>query len=145
MNCPKPIVDVKLNTINRNKAIKEYGYGPANPLDKNLSFWEKKADLWGISLQEAKTMRCGNCAAFDITSNIKKCISENLDQGEQTVEAGELGYCRALRFKCASLRTCDIWIVGGPINDKKKNWLIYILISFLVLLMIILIVSANKK
>lgn len=145
MNCPKPITNLRLNTDNRNKAIKEYGYGPANPLDKNLNFWQKKADLWDISIQEAQKMRCGNCSAFDITSRIKKCISENLDSGEETTEAGQLGYCHALKFKCASLRTCDIWIVGGPINDKKKDWFIYIVISIIVLMLIYFIVKYNKK
>jgi hypothetical protein len=28
---------------------------------------------------------------------------------EQAVDAGELGYCSALDFKCASQRVCIIW------------------------------------
>jgi hypothetical protein len=36
-----------------------------------------------------------------------------------TIEAGKLGYCTFLKFKCAGSRTCDAWVVGGPIKDKK--------------------------
>ena len=43
MSCPKPITDLKLNTENRNKAIKEFGYGAANPKLENKEFWQKKS------------------------------------------------------------------------------------------------------
>jgi hypothetical protein len=66
---------------------------------------------------------CGNCAAFDETKKTLKCIAQGIgtDQGSedpyQVVEAGQLGYCRFLKFKCAAKRTCDAWVVGGPIKD----------------------------
>jgi hypothetical protein len=36
-----------------------------------------------------------------------------------TIEAGKLGYCTMHKFKCAGSRTCNAWITGGPIKDKK--------------------------
>lgn len=36
-----------------------------------------------------------------------------------TIEAGKLGYCTMHKFKCAGSRTCDAWITGGPVKDKK--------------------------
>lgn len=121
-DCPDPIKDLKLNLKNRQKAIDEYGYGPANPNLPNKSFWDKKAKMWKIDASEAKTMRCGNCAAFNVSPHIKECIEKYLsDDPEATVEAGELGYCQMLKFKCASKRTCDAWVVGGPIKDDKKS------------------------
>ncbi len=33
------------------------------------------------------------------------------------IDAGKLGYCRFLKFKCAAARTCDAWVVGGPLTD----------------------------
>lgn len=36
-----------------------------------------------------------------------------------TIEAGKLGYCMMHKFKCAGSRTCNAWIVGGPVKDKK--------------------------
>ena len=35
-----------------------------------------------------------------------------------TIEAGKLGYCTMHKFKCAGSRTCNAWIVGGPVKDK---------------------------
>jgi len=35
------------------------------------------------------------------------------------IDAGQLGYCRFLKFKCAAARTCDAWVIGGPIKDKE--------------------------
>jgi len=35
-----------------------------------------------------------------------------------TIEAGKLGYCTFLKFKCAGSRTCNAWVTGGPIKDK---------------------------
>ena len=30
-----------------------------------------------------------------------------------------MGYCKFLKFKCASKRTCDAWVTGGPLVDKQ--------------------------
>jgi hypothetical protein len=120
--CPKPTGDVQLNLKNRNKAIKKQKYGPANPSLPNKPFWEEKAEMWDdIPVSEAKSMRCGNCAAFDISEKMKKCIQGGLkDDAEtdsyETINAGQLGYCHMLKFKCASKRTCDAWVTGGPIK-----------------------------
>jgi hypothetical protein len=27
-----------------------------------------------------------------------------------------------LKFKCASRRTCDAWVEGGPVTDKEPTW-----------------------
>jgi len=120
--CPTPTRDVQLNLKNRNKAIKKQNYGPANPSLPNKDFWEEKVKMWDdIPISEAKTMRCGNCAAFDVSDKMKKCMQEGLkDDAEtdsyETINAGQLGYCHMLKFKCASKRTCDAWVTGGPIK-----------------------------
>jgi hypothetical protein len=81
------------------------------------------ADKWSVTEQEAKQSRCGNCAAFNVTTKIKECINAGLSAGGatgdeyDTIAAGELGYCEAFDFKCASSRTCDAWVTGGPITD----------------------------
>jgi hypothetical protein len=35
------------------------------------------------------------------------------------VAAGHLGYCEMFKFKCAAGRTCDAWVVGGPITAER--------------------------
>jgi hypothetical protein len=126
--CPDATQDIKLNLMNRQKAIDEFGYGPADPSQKNEKFWKKKMDMWKVDdLSEVKNMLCGNCAAFDISSKMLDCIEKGIGDDENsispldTIDAGHLGYCRFLKFKCASERTCDAWVTGGPITDQKKK------------------------
>jgi hypothetical protein len=37
------------------------------------------------------------------------------------IDAGDLGYCEVFDFKCASKRTCEAWIAGGPITEEKHD------------------------
>ena len=117
-----------MNLKNRQKAINEYGYGPLNPNEPNKKFWQAKVDMWKLdSAEEAKKSKCGNCAAFDITKKTLDCIAKGIgdDEGSENpfdvINAGKLGYCRFLKFKCAAARTCDAWVVGGPLTDKKND------------------------
>ena len=123
--CPPATQDIQLNLKNRQNAIDNIGYGPLNPQEPNDEFWQEKATRWNVSSEDAKTSRCGNCAAFIVTSKMKDCIAQGLQQGDGNVEdsydvvvQGELGYCEALDFKCAASRTCDAWIAGGPVTDE---------------------------
>jgi hypothetical protein len=127
-SCPPATQDIGLNLKNRQKAINEYGYGPLNPLEPNEKFWAKKQQMWQLdSIDDAKKSLCGNCAAFDISKDAIACIERGIgdDSGSENphdvVEAGDLGYCRFLKFKCASLRTCDAWVVGGPITEQSEQ------------------------
>ena len=122
-DCPEPTQDIKLNLKNRQKAINEHGYGPPDPSQPNEKFWLKKMDMWKVDeLSEVKNMLCGNCAAFDITTKTLDCIESGIgDDATETINAGKLGYCKFLKFKCAAKRTCDAWVTGGPITDKKNK------------------------
>ncbi|WP_353482431.1 DUF6321 domain-containing protein [Haliscomenobacter sp.] len=124
--CPPATQDITLNLKNRQKAIDEYGYGPLNPDMPNRKFWMAKQDEWNLdSPEEAKSSLCGNCAAFDQRRDTLDCIAQGIgsDQGadDPTIDAGDLGYCRFLKFKCASRRTCDAWVTGGPLRDKEPE------------------------
>jgi hypothetical protein len=122
--CPPATQDINLNLKNRQKAIEDQHYGPLNPNLPNDKFWAKKAEMWQLDdVNEAKESLCGNCAAFDITEKTLDCIAKGIgtDGGSEdphdVIEAGQLGYCRFLKFKCAARRTCDAWVVGGPVQD----------------------------
>ena len=124
--CPPATQDITLNLKNRQKAIDEYGYGPLNPDMPNRKFWMKKVDEWNLdSVEEAQQSLCGNCAAFDQRQDTLDCIATGIgsDAGENdpTIKAGDLGYCRFLKFKCASRRTCDAWVTGGPLTDETNT------------------------
>ena len=126
-SCPTATQDVGANLENREKAIEKANYGPLNPSEPNEEFWSEIASEWDVPVSEAKKQRCGNCAAFIQTPEMLECIEGGLKVGGEgrqamdTVDAGDLGYCEAFDFKCASARTCRAWISGGPITKEKKK------------------------
>lgn len=155
IKCPIATQDVSVNLKHRQIAIERYGYGPYNPNNPSIKFWKDKMEAWKLdTIDEAKSAKCNNCAAFNITSRILKCIEVGLAKGEETVDvqvaegddpsiaqpevqpekspqqnqtpsleawdtvdAGKLGYCTMLKFKCAGSRTCNAWVTGGPVKD----------------------------
>jgi hypothetical protein len=125
-SCPIATSDISVNLKNRQKAIDTAGYGPLNPTKPNNEFWDAKAERWNVTANDARDQKCGNCAAFIQTKRMLDCIDKGLgnesgNSAWDVINAGDLGYCEAFDFKCASSRTCDAWIVGGPITEEKEN------------------------
>jgi len=124
--CPKATYDIDLNLKNRQKAIDEYLYGPANP-NKPGSYWKDHAKVFGVDEATAKSMMCGNCAAFDVSDSMRDCIAKGIKGDENnidpnaTINLSDLGYCNFLHFKCAGSRSCKAWVTGGPISEKDKG------------------------
>lgn len=124
--CPVATYDIDVNLKNRQKAIDEYHYGPANPNEPG-DYWKKAADRWNVTEKIVKTMLCENCGAFDVSDDMRKCIEDGI-RGDDTkiadarapIDLADLGYCTFLKFKCAGKRTCSAFIVGGPITKDKK-------------------------
>ena len=114
LSCPLATQDLKLNTKNRDAAIKDPNikYGPLNLEDEE--YWIKAAKHWNTKPEVAKKSKCSNCVAFDISPRMKQCMPLE----------GELGYCWMHDFKCHKDRTCYTWAKGGPIDKdavSKKN------------------------
>ena len=125
-SCPPATSNIELNLKNRERAISVAEYGPLNPKEENRPFWQKKADNWSVSIDDAKKSLCGNCVFFVTTTEIKNCIADGIKQGGSgsenawdAIDTAELGFCEAFDFKCAASRTCDAWVVGGPITDAS--------------------------
>lgn len=124
--CPTPTHDLDLNLKNREKAIKEYHYGPANP-EKPGNYWKQSAKLWSIDEKTAQTMRCANCAAFDVSDKMRDCIANGIKGDHDhvdamaSIEVGDVGYCNFLHFKCAGTRSCTSWVHGGPVDNKDRT------------------------
>jgi hypothetical protein len=122
--CPPATQDIALNLENRQKAIDNVGYGPLNPAEPNDVFWQDKAERWNTTVREAKSALCGNCIFFIRTPEMLECIENGIGLGEEaegSIAAGELGYCNALDFKCASERTCNAWAAGGPVTAAAER------------------------
>lgn len=127
LECPPATQDVSINLKNRQNAIDVANYGPANPNEPDEPYWQKKADQFKTTVPIAKTMLCGNCAVFIIKQKMINCIekgvaSETDDYGDpenpkEIVDQADLGYCETFDFKCAGSRTCDAWVVNGPLTD----------------------------
>jgi hypothetical protein len=123
IECPLATQDISLNLANRKICVDKANYGPANPQLDNPEFWQKKADLFKTTIDEAKTMRCSNCAAFIVKNKMRQCIEkgiceEDMNEAGKIVDLANLGYCELFDFKCAGDRTCDAWITGGPLTDE---------------------------
>jgi len=124
--CPRATHDIDVNLKNRQKAIDDYHYGPANP-DRAENYWIKSSKIFKVSVATARTMLCGNCGAFDVSDSMRECIANGIKGDEPSVDANasinlaDLGYCNFLHFKCAGTRSCKAWITGGPITEKDRN------------------------
>ena len=124
--CPIATQDIDVNLKNRQTAIDDYMYGPANP-EKPGNYWKDYAKKWGIDEKTAKTMMCNNCAAFDVSDKMWDCIEKGI-QGEEkaadamaTIHKADIGYCNFLHFKCAGTRSCTAFVSGGAIDDKDRT------------------------
>lgn len=125
IECPPATQDISLNLANRKICVDKANYGPANPQVENNEFWQKKADLFKTSVDEAKTMRCSNCAAFVTKDKMIQCIEKGIastsieeeDISKEIVKEASLGYCELFDFKCAGSRTCDAWLTNGPLKE----------------------------
>ena len=120
LKCPPATQDLKLNTKNRNAAIKQdhIQYGPLNLADED--YWERLADHWGTTPSVVKESRCGNCVAFDVSPRMLECLPGPVSEPIEDAD-GKLGYCWMHHFKCHSARSCYTWAGGGPISDDKKS------------------------
>jgi hypothetical protein len=125
IECPPATQDISINLANRKICVDKANYGPANPQLDNPEFWREKADLFNATIEEAKSMRCSNCAAFIVKSKMMNCIEKGIasDISEDQlaldiIDVANLGYCELFDFKCAGDRTCDAWITGGPLTDE---------------------------
>ena len=119
LSCPRATQDLKLNTKNRDAAIraKHIQYGPLNLADEK--YWERLADHWNTEVEVAKESLCGNCSAFDLSPRMDDCMP-----GQTSDPDGVLGYCWMHHFKCHSARTCYTYAMGGPItkDDVSYDW-----------------------
>lgn len=124
--CPLATQDIDVNLKNRQTAIDNYHYGPANP-DVPGAYWKESAKVWSIDEKTAKTMTCSVCAAFDVSDKMWACIESGIQGDAKEVDAmasihkADIGYCNFLHFKCAGTRSCTGWVSGGAIDDKDRT------------------------
>ena len=119
--CPIATKDIRVNIKNRQTCIDQANYGPLNPELPNNDYWQAKARMFKSDVPQAKSARCGNCAAFIQTPEMLNCIEKGLgdepgNEAYKVMDKADLGFCEIFDFKCAGDRTCDAWVVGGPVT-----------------------------
>lgn len=120
-SCPIETQDIAVNLRNRQKAINVANYGPPDPNNPG-NYWEGKAARMRATVDQVLEMKCGNCAFFNVTTPIIQCIEQGIGaDAAEVVAIGKFGLCEAFDFKCAAARTCDAWVVGGPITDEVAS------------------------
>lgn len=116
--CPVALQSNSINVQNHLKAIEEANLGPANPLERNDSYWTDKAVIWGISEGDARGRLCNNCEYYYDTPAIRDCITNGpamdlkasalpLVPPWADVETHPVGYCEKWDITCSPIRTCD--------------------------------------
>jgi hypothetical protein len=121
---PAATQDISINIRNRQECIDVANYGPMNPMLPNDDYWQARADIYNTSIEEARTSRCSNCAAFVQTTDMIEAIAHGLggeDEAYAVAKIANLGYCEIFDFKCAGNRTCDAWVTGGPLTDSNME------------------------
>jgi hypothetical protein len=135
-NCPIALQSNAVNIKNHLNAIEQHGLGPADPLDKNTSFWQDKAILWGISEGDARGRLCNNCEYYFDTPQIRDCVANGpakdlkasalpLISPWADIEAQPIGYCEKWDITCSPIRTCDEQEIyqreDAPEEDTKPS------------------------
>ena len=120
--CPTATQDLRVNTANRDRAIKAdfIMYGPLN-VEEPGDYWVKIAKKWRTSEEAAKKSRCANCVAFDISPRMLECLPGKTSEPVEDKD-GILGYCWMHHFKCHSARACNTWAAGGPIDKDNVSY-----------------------
>ena len=120
--CPTATQDLRVNTANRDRAIKAdfIMYGPLN-VEEPGDYWVKIAKKWGTTEKAARKSVCANCVAFDISPRMLECLPGKTSEPVEDKD-GILGYCWMHHFKCHSARACNTWAAGGPISEDKVSY-----------------------
>jgi starvation-inducible DNA-binding protein len=133
-SCPLALQDAELNIANHLTTIAEHGLGPADPRKPETVFWMRKADIWGVSEQQARTQLCSNCSHYISTTPMMDCITNSpggqikasalpMDPKWADIPGSPSGFCNLYDITCTATRTCDSWEAGGPIDDAKAQQL----------------------
>jgi len=134
--CPDAARSPALNARNRDSAKRNFLYGPEDSSRPAIAFWARLAKKWAASLpgtfpgglrdiQAAMDSRCGNCAHFDVSPAMQRCLKETgrLDGYDKVAQdtGARFGYCWKLNFRASDDRTCMVWKEGGPIRENSES------------------------
>jgi hypothetical protein len=91
-------------------AIKDWHLGPENVLLQNDEYWNKAAEMWGVTPEEARRKICANCEYYNnLPSTLKELEAVPMNQFDLNNSNGQRGYCHKLHIVCHTTRSCQAW------------------------------------
>lgn len=115
-SCPVATHDDAVNEQNHLICIRDANLGPADPNAPSDEYWQAKADLWMVSIQEARVRQCQNCEYYVNTPKMLDCVksstllASNLPVEPQWADvSAPSGYCTKWDITCTATRSCDTW------------------------------------
>lgn len=107
--------EIKLTDADNYAVMKElkknWNLGPEKASEDpmaNGQYWQKMAEVWMTSEEQARRQLCANCEYFDNTTpTLADC--ESVSFNKYDADGGGRGYCHKFDFICHNLRTCQAW------------------------------------
>jgi hypothetical protein len=91
-------------------AIKDWHLGPENVDQPNNEYWAKSAEMWGVSVEEARRKLCVNCEYYDnLPTTLKELEAIPMNKFDLYNSNGQRGYCHKLHIVCHTTRSCQAW------------------------------------
>lgn len=95
---------------NTEKAIANWNLGPAVVDQPGDPYWQKAAEVFGVSVDEAKTRICCNCEYYDNTpERLAEMLAVPLNRFDVYQSPYHRGYCCKLHIICHTTRSCQAW------------------------------------
>lgn len=97
---------------NTKVAIADWHLGPMQVDQPNDEYWNKAAEMWGVSPQEARRKLCVNCEYYNnLPTTLKEMEAIPLNQFDIYNSNSHRGYCHKLHIICHTTRSCQAWEV----------------------------------
>ena len=110
------------NVANRNNVVKNWALGPEKTSidpSANADYWQKMADLWDVTEDEARCRFCANCEYYDNTPYMQEQMKA-IPNDKYDVDGGGRGYCVKFDFICHNLRVCQAW-EEKPFDNSNES------------------------
>ena len=109
---PEVELTPRQNTVNREMAVEEWGYGPEAPSlakGSNKPFYSGLARAWGVEEVEARRRMCGNCEYWKACEDTQEMLEAIPVTPYDEAGGAARGYCEEHAFACAASRVCKSW------------------------------------
>jgi HK97 family phage major capsid protein/HK97 family phage prohead protease len=127
-SCPVATHDDAVNMRNHLICIEQANLGPADPTAPSDEYWQERAKIWMVSVDEARVRQCQNCEYYHNNPKMLDCVkSSTLKASDLPVEpkwadvALPSGYCTKWDITCTSTRTCDTWEPQVMVEDDNSE------------------------